>query len=115
MLILANLIYLHPSDPKCYEATNLLISYAKFFNIRSNQAQCDLSYEQCLKYNITINETNCKNIVGKYASCCGHVITEYWIGNESYYIDPTTWNNWYSANISIRFKCMNEGVVNWTR
>ena len=113
MLILANLIYLHPANYKCYEATDLLINYAKYFNIQANQASCDMSYDFCVEHNLTVMEPSCRSVTGDYAGCCGHVVTEYWIENNSYYVDPTAWNNWYSTNISIRFKCLNEGLHNW--
>lgn len=99
MVVLANLIFLSPGSMKCWEATDLLVDYAKFFNIQANQATCELSLEDSLKYG--------------YNEQINHIVTEYWIGNESYYVDPTAWNDWYSTNISIRFRCLNEGQYNW--
>jgi len=101
--LFANLISLYPFGMQCWQANNLLISTLRFFGIQANQATCEI--------NSTMN----------------HIVTEYWVDGENYFIDATPYFNgirrpsrslsnatwmWLDDN---NFRCLNEGEENWIR
>lgn len=79
MTILSNTIFFTHND-YCGVMTDKLVEWSGHFGITSKQATCNLN-------NIT-----------------SHIITEYYVGNKSYFIDPTNLGFW-SDNMNIRFDC----------